>query len=62
MNLNGVSNKRDLNEINFHKHFSWDSTLGMVNNGDYFFMLLFCRRRFLLLTSSKLAWPYKPYV
>ena len=49
MNLNGVSNERNLNEINFHKHFSWDSTLGMVNNGDYFFTLLSCRRCYLFL-------------
>ena len=55
MNLNGIFNECNLNEIKFHKHFSWDSPLRMVNNGDYFFTLLFCHWRFLLLTSSKLA-------
>ena len=43
MNLNGISNEHNLNEIKFHKHFSWNSPLwlGMANNGDYFFILLF---------------------
>ena len=30
MKLNGVSNECNLNEIIFHKHFSWDSPLEMV--------------------------------
>ena len=51
----GVSNECNLNKIKFHEHFSWDSPLGMVNNGYYFFTLLFCHCHFLLLTSSKLA-------
>ena len=55
MNLNTVSNEHNLDEINFHKHFSWDSLLEMVNNGDYFFTLSFCCRCFLLLILSKLA-------
>ena len=42
------SNKRNLNEIKFHKHFSWDFSLWMVNNGNYFFTLLFCHRHFSL--------------
>ena len=49
---------RNLNDINFHKHFSWDSPLGMVNNGDYFFTILFCRRRFLLLAVQTLGLSY----
>ena len=40
--LNYSTNVRNLNEIKFHKHFIWDSPLGMVNNGNYFFTLLFC--------------------
>ena len=58
INLNSVSNEHNLNEIKFHKHFSWDSPLGIGNNGDYFFMLLFCHCHFLLLTWSHRLWPY----